>query len=113
MSREVIPKEMVLSLEDGEVRTLLIERYRQQEVRFPEYTDPAWTIAIPERQFKGLEITISEENGRPSNRKYWIDSKRLILALLDMFIKPQGIPGLYRITKRGLPPDSHYQVEPI
>jgi len=108
---EVIPKDEVFSIEDGETRILLIESYRVEEVQFPEYSDPAWTVTIPARRFPALRVEISEENGSPLRRHYWIDSKRLIGALLSHLEGPGGTPRRYRITKSGTPPASYYRVE--
>lgn len=107
---EVIPKEEVLSLEDGETRTLHIVAYAVEEVQFPEYTDPTWKTTIPARRFPALLIHITEENGRPLRRHYWIDSRRLILSLLPLLEEAGGIRRTYRVTKHGTPPHSHYEV---
>ena len=107
---KVIPKEEVLSLEDGETRTLLITAFLVEEVKFPEYKDPAWERVIPARQFPALRIEITEENHVPLERHYWIDSRRLIGQLRPMLKQPGGVPGRYRILKHGVPPKSHYEV---
>ena len=106
----VIPKEEVFSLEDGETRTLYITSFHVEEVRFPEYSDPAWERVIPARQFPALRIEITEENHVPLERHYWIDSRRLIGLLRPMLKQPGGVPGRYRILKHGVPPKSHYEV---
>ena len=107
---KVIPKEEVLSLEDGETRTLRIIAYMTEEVQFPEYTDPAWLRSIPPRQFRALRIEISHENEKLVRRHYWIDSKRLIFRLLPHLKSARGVPATYKIHKRGVPPDSRYRV---
>ena len=113
MSLKAIPKAEVLSLEDAETRILLITAFRVEEAQFPEYTDPAWKRVIPPRRFPALRIEIAEENGAPIERHYWIDSKRLIAALLPKLEEPGGVPRHYKITKFGLPPKSHYTVEAV
>lgn len=110
---KIIPKAEVLSLEDQEIRYLLITAFREEHVSFPEYTDPAWDRKIPPRDFLALRIEISEENDRPRARHYWIDSKRLIGVLLPLLKQPAGTPRLYKIKKFGLPPASHYTVDVI
>ena len=107
---KVIPKGEVLPLEDKETRTLLIVAYSVEEVQFPEYSDPAWDTVIPARQFVALKILVTEENGVPVSRHYWIDSKRLIGALLPFLKRAGGLPRKYSISKEGIPPKSHYIV---
>lgn len=107
---KVIPKDEVLSLEDGETRVLLIVDFRYEEVKFPEYSDPAWTRTIPARQFVALQIDITEENGEPLKRRYWIDSLRLMYILRALLAQWDAVPRRYHIIKHGFPPDSHYEV---
>lgn len=100
----------MLSLEDEEYRTLVIDGYDVELVHFPEYSDPAWTTTIPARTFKALRIDVSKENEAPTIRHYWIDSKRLAGLLLPLLRQPGGLHQRYLIRKHGIPPKSFYEV---
>ncbi len=111
MSRiPIIPKAEVFSSEDQEVRTLRILSFEFQLVHFPEYSDPNWTVTIPPRSFRAMKIQISHENGVPTKRHYWLDSKRLTNALHFLLVDKGSMPRTYRILKHGIPPKSHYVV---
>lgn len=92
------------------MRTLRITGYSLEEVHFPEYSDPTWTVKIPARTFTALRIEIDEENEELRARHYWIDSKRLMAVLLPLLSGPGGTPRTYLIRKHGIPPKSAYDV---